>query len=234
MLCYFVVAALTCYFCKVMLLPLRLIWTLRISVTQKLALACLFCLGMAVIAFAFIRLFNVTKVTSEGAVDVSKLADAPLTLSFWTQIEAAVSVVVANLPALRSFLRRQLGGPKCGSKESGISGGSSSTRSNNMYPVHYTGKVDPRSKSESAIRHQSLELDSLDGKDDEEWPIAGKAAAMLGVNDRTITMKSLEAGDAGILATTEIKVTRGPRTEEHKRADSGVNIFGLQLRPDVT
>jgi hypothetical protein len=66
---------------KVMLLPLRLIWTLRISATQKLALACLFSLGIVIVAFAFIRLYDVTKAASEEAVDETKLADAPLILS---------------------------------------------------------------------------------------------------------------------------------------------------------
>jgi hypothetical protein len=216
-----------------MLLPLRLIWTLRISVTQKLALACLFSLGIVVVIFAFLRLFNVTKATSEGAVDISKLADAPLTLSFWTQIEAAVSVIVANLPALRSFLHRQLGGPIYGSKESGSSGDRSTAASNKMYEVPYTGRMDPISRSKSAIRHQSVELDSLDENEDDEWPIVGKAAAMLGTNNRRMTMKSIEAGDTGILATTEIKVTREPRMEQHERVDSGGNTFGLQLRPDI-
>ena len=215
-----------------MLLPLRLIWTLRISVTQKLALACLFSLGIVVVILAFVRLFNVTKATSEGAVDISTLTNAPLTLSFWTQIEAAVSVIVANLPALRPFLRRLPGGPIYGSKESGSSGDSRTAASNKMYEVPYTGRMDPTSRSKSAIRHQSVELDSLDEKDD-EWPIIGKAAAMLGANNQRMTMKSIEAGDTGILATTEIKVTRGPRMEQDERADSGGNTFGLQLRPDI-
>ncbi len=216
-----------------MLLPLRLIWTLRVSATQKLALACLFSLGIVVVIFAFVRLFNVTKATSEGAVDLTKLADAPLTLSFWSQIEAAVSVIVANLPALRSFLRRQLGGPNYGSKESGSSGGSSGVARKKLYKAQYSARMDPASRSKSAIRHQSVELDSLDGNDDEEWPITGKAAAMLGIVDRTMTRKSIDAGDTGILTTTEVKVTRSPRTDQHKREDSGGNTFGLQLRPDL-
>jgi hypothetical protein len=202
-------------------------------VTQKLALACLFSLGMVVVALAFIRLYDVTQATSEGAVDETKFADAPLTLSLWSQIEAAVSVIVANLPALRSLMRRQLGGPNYGSKESGISGGSSIAASKKIYQAHYAGVMDPASRSKSTIRLQSMERASLDGKDEEEWPITGKAAAMLGIIDRTTTMKSLEAGDAGILATTEVKVTRSLRTDPHMRADSDVNIFGLQLRPDL-
>lgn len=216
-----------------MLLPLRLICTLRISVTQKLALACLFSLGMVVVVFAFLRLYNVTKATSEGVVDETKLAGAPLILSLWTQIEAAVAVIVANLPAMRSFMRRQLGGHKYGSKESGSSGGSSSAASKNMYQVHYTAKLDPVSRSKSVIRNQSVELASLDDNEDDEWPITGKAAAMLGITDRTRNMKNIEAGDAGILATTNVKVIRGPRTDQHRREDSGGNTFGLQLRPEL-
>jgi hypothetical protein len=215
-----------------MLLPLRLIWTLRISVTQKLALACLFSLGTVVVVFAFIRLYNITKATSEGAVDETKLAEAPLILSLWTQIEAAVAVIVANLPALRSFMRRQLGGAKYGSKESGSSGGSISAASKKVHQVHCTGKMDPTTKSKSAIRNQSVELASLDGFEIEEWPITGKAAAMLGLTERTMTVKSIEAGDAGILTTTEFKVTRSPRPDQHRREDSDGNIFGLQPRPN--
>jgi hypothetical protein len=216
-----------------MLLPLRLIWTLRISVTQKLALACLFSLGIVVVAFAVIRLHDVTKATSEGAVDKTKLADAPLKLSLWSQIEAAVSVTVANLPSLSSFMHRQPGGPKYGSQESGISGGSSSAASKRMYQVDYMGKMDPVSRSKSTIRHQSVELDSLDDKEDEAWPVTGKAVAMLGTTDRIVAMKSIEAGDAGILATTEVRVTRSPRTDQHRREDLGWNTFGLRLRPDL-
>jgi hypothetical protein len=212
-----------------MLLPLRLLWSLRISVSQKLALACLFSLGMVVVVFSFVRLYNVTKATSEGAVDETKLADAPLILSLWTQIEAAVAVIVANLPALRSFIRRQLEGLKYRSKVSGSSGGSSSnSASKKMYQDHYTGKIDPVSRSKAAMRHQSVELASLDEKEDEEWPITGKAAAMLGIMDRTTAMKNIEAGDTGILATTEVKVTRGPSMDQRRRADSAGNTFGLQ------
>jgi hypothetical protein len=218
---------------KVMLLPLHHVWTLRISITQKLALACLFCLGMVVVAIAFTRMYDVIKATSEGAVDETKLADAPLILLLWSQIEAAVSVIVANLPSLRSFMHRQPGGPNYGSQESGISGGSSSAASKRMYQVHYMGKMDPVSRSKSTIRHQSVELDSLDDKEDEAWPTTGKAVAMLGTTDQVVSMKSIEAGDAGILATTEVRVTRSPRTDQHRREDLGWNTFGLRLRPDL-
>jgi len=128
-------------------------------------------------------------------------------------------------------MRRQLGGPKYGSKQSGSSGGGSSAASKKMHQVHYTGKMDPTTKSKSAIRHQSVELASLDGDESEGWPIKGKAAVMLGLTERPTTMKSLEAGNAGILTTTEFRVTRSPRPDQHRREDSDGNIFGLQQRP---
>jgi len=217
-----------------MLLPLRHVWTLRISVAQKLALVCLFSLGVVVVAIAIIRLYDVTKATSEGAVDETKLADAPLILSLWSQIEAAVSVIVANLPSLRSFMHRRPGGPKYGSQESDISSGSSSDASKRIYQVHHMGKMDTVSRSKSAIRHQSVELESLDDKEDEARPTTGKAIAMPDTTDRVVAMKSIEAGDAGILATTEVSVTSSPRTDQHRREDLGWNTFGLRLRPDLT
>jgi hypothetical protein len=184
---------------------------------------------MVVVVFAFVRLYKVTQAASEGAVDGTELADTPLILSLWTQIEAAVAVIVANLPALRSFIRRQLGGPEYSSKESSRSRGSSSATSKKTYQVHHTSKMEPVIKSKSVMRQQSVELASLD----EEWPIRGKAAAMLGITDRTVAMKILEAGNADILTTTEYKVTRSPRPDQHRRVDSGGNTFGLQLRPDI-
>lgn len=89
----------------IMVLPLRLLWTLRISLKQKLGLALLFCLGSIVIAFAFFRLSQVTKATSNAKLDPVTMADGPIILSLWTTIEASVAVIVANIPAFRSLLR---------------------------------------------------------------------------------------------------------------------------------
>jgi hypothetical protein len=211
-----------------MLLPLRLLWTLRISIPQKLGLACLFSLGIVVVIFTFVRLYNITKATAESTIDPTTLADGPIILSLWSQIEASVSVIVANLPAFRSFLRRQLGGPQYISKSSGVT---SDNHSRKMYQFNYTSKMDSNRRSRSAIRHQSVELLSLDGNDDDRWPITSKAAEVLGYygDDRKIEKSSEDS----ILRTTEIKVTRSLRID-HKRMDSGNVPFGLQLRPDLS
>ncbi|KAH8808634.1 hypothetical protein F5884DRAFT_378380 [Xylogone sp. PMI_703] len=91
----------------IMLLPLRLVLTMKISLKQKLGLCVLFSLGIIVIVFAFIRLFNVTQATAESETNPTTVADGPILLSLWSMIEAAVAVVVANLPAFRTLLRKR-------------------------------------------------------------------------------------------------------------------------------
>ena len=56
------------------------------------------------IIVAFVRLQHVTRATSSAQVDPTKIADGSILLSLWSQIEAAVAVLVANLPAFRSLL----------------------------------------------------------------------------------------------------------------------------------
>jgi hypothetical protein len=87
----------------VMLLPLRLLVTLKVNLRQKLALAGLFSLGTIVIIFAFVRLFEVTQATAESKTDPTTVAKGPILLSVWSVIEASVAVVVTNLPAFRSL-----------------------------------------------------------------------------------------------------------------------------------
>lgn len=136
-----------------MLLPLRLLWTLRISVRQKLALALLFCLGIIVVVFAFIRLAQVTKATSNSKKDPTTLADGPILLSLWSTIEASVAVIVSNLPAFRSLLRK--------------SGNGQSSASNKKTPLYPTTVGSRTNTSRSATRHTPMELESLHSFDDE-------------------------------------------------------------------
>ncbi|RFU35034.1 hypothetical protein B7463_g1268, partial [Scytalidium lignicola] len=90
----------------IMLMPLRLVMTMKISLKQKLGLSVLFSLGVIVIVFAFVRLFKVTEATAESQTNPTTVADGPILLSIWSMIEAAVAVVVANLPAFRTLLRK--------------------------------------------------------------------------------------------------------------------------------
>jgi hypothetical protein len=69
-------------------------------------LVVLFSLGGIIIAFAFARLVQVTKATSDTAKDPTTVANGPVLLSMWSQIEASVGVIVATLPAFRFLLSK--------------------------------------------------------------------------------------------------------------------------------
>ena len=90
-----------------MLLPLNLLRKLQVSPQQKFGLAVIFSLGTIIIAFAFARLAQITKATSNP--DPMALADGPVLLSMWSHIESSVSVIVATLPAFRYLLNGKMG-----------------------------------------------------------------------------------------------------------------------------
>lgn len=93
----------------IMILPLNLIRKLQVSARQRFGLAVIFSLGTIIIAFAFARLAQVTKATSNAAKDPSTVADGPVLLSMWSHIESSVSVIVATLPAFRYLLNSKIG-----------------------------------------------------------------------------------------------------------------------------
>lgn len=75
-----------------MTLGLRLLWNLKISVKEKLALGAIFSVGLIKITFAVIRVVKI------GA---SSRHVNPIWLALWSMIEASVAVVVACLPSFR-------------------------------------------------------------------------------------------------------------------------------------
>ncbi|KAF3040956.1 hypothetical protein E8E12_008667 [Didymella heteroderae] len=93
----------------IMILPLNLLRKLQINARQKYGLAMIFSLGTIIIAFAFARLAQVTKATSNAAEDPTTVADGPVLLSMWSHIESSVSVIVATLPAFRYLLNGRIG-----------------------------------------------------------------------------------------------------------------------------
>ncbi|KAL0944551.1 uncharacterized protein CTRU02_202438 [Colletotrichum truncatum] len=88
----------------IMILPLNLLRKLITSPTHKFGLAVLFSLGAIIIAFALVRLAQVTKATSDSAKDPTTVANGPVLLSMWSHIESTVSIIVATLPAFRFLL----------------------------------------------------------------------------------------------------------------------------------
>jgi hypothetical protein len=123
-----------------MLLLLNLLRKLQVSPQQKFGLAVIFSLGTIIIAFAFARLAQVTKATSNP--DPTALTDGPVLLSMWGFIESSVSIIVATLPAFRYLLNNKMGrtrpGPSAppvyGTAEPSASGSKSKAR--NVFSSH--------------------------------------------------------------------------------------------------
>ena len=188
-----------------MILPLRLLVTLQISLKQKLGLACLFSLGTIVIVFAFIRLSKVTKATAESQINPTTEADGPILLSLWSTIEAAVSVIVANIPAFRSLLKN-----RSKTKFSNSQGDRSTG-----YPTMIGSKGNT---SRSAIVSRGVELESLHSYEEEP---GGKSKARVhdvernGEGDivmtRHVTVESRQCLAADDVETSRMKLGL-PRT----------------------
>ncbi|KAL8906929.1 MAG: hypothetical protein Q9171_006062 [Xanthocarpia ochracea] len=73
-------------------LGLRLLWSLKISAREKVALGAIFSVGLIKITFAVIRVVKI----GASATHVN-----PIWLALWTMIEASVAIVVASLPSFR-------------------------------------------------------------------------------------------------------------------------------------
>ncbi|KAJ4372881.1 hypothetical protein N0V83_003172 [Neocucurbitaria cava] len=104
----------------IMTLPLNLLRKLQITPSQKFGLAVIFSLGTIIIAFAFARLVQVTKATSNP--NPLTLADGPVLLSMWSHIESSVSIIVATLPAFRYLLSSKAGRTRPGAYNSSSGG----------------------------------------------------------------------------------------------------------------
>lgn len=89
-----------------MILPLHLLRNLKTNRAHKAGLVVLFSLGGIIIAFAFARLAQVTKATSDTAKDPTTIANGPVLLSMWSHIESSVGIIVATLPAFRFLLSK--------------------------------------------------------------------------------------------------------------------------------
>ena len=140
----------------VMALGLRLLWNLRITKKEKLALGTIFSVGFIKIAFAAIRVVKI------GA---SSKHVNPIWLALWSMVEASVAVIVACLPSFRVLFRhgrRHSGGrvavrlkpiPQHPSNDSYTYGGSNSTEAvqplsssqhpNGMRPESASEEVNP-------------------------------------------------------------------------------------------
>jgi hypothetical protein len=98
-----------------MILPLNLLRQLQLAKRQKVVLAAIFTVGFIIVAFAIVRLVEVTQATQAVTQDATKIADSPIKLSAWSHIEASVSIIVASLPTFQ-FLHVRRGTRKSSAK----------------------------------------------------------------------------------------------------------------------
>jgi hypothetical protein len=80
----------------IMVLPYKLLVSLRVSKVQRFALVGIFSVGCIVIACSLIRL---TQIVAHARSD-------PVGLAVWGIVESSMSVVVGSLPALKSYFGR--------------------------------------------------------------------------------------------------------------------------------
>ena len=80
----------------IMVLPYKLLISLRVSKVQRFALVGIFSVGCIVIACSLIRL---TQIIAHARSD-------PVGLAVWGIVESSMSVVVGSLPALKSYFGR--------------------------------------------------------------------------------------------------------------------------------
>lgn len=77
----------------VMILPIRLLFGLRISTKQKIGVGGIFCLGFGVIIFAIIRMVSLLHAIVTGN------ANAGVALALWSMLECSVGLYI-RFPSL--------------------------------------------------------------------------------------------------------------------------------------
>ena len=81
----------------VMALPWRLLWIVKLSRKEKLAIASIIGLGMIIVVFAIIRII---------VTNTSGTHPEVIWLALWSSIETSVAVVVVCLTSFKVFLRK--------------------------------------------------------------------------------------------------------------------------------
>ncbi|KAH8885386.1 hypothetical protein GQ53DRAFT_606171, partial [Thozetella sp. PMI_491] len=84
----------------ILLLPLPMVWALQVPITQKVALAFIFTLGIFVVFTSCMRVgtLNITATTPDVTFDIAS--------TMWSMIEMNVAIVCACLPMMRVFIVR--------------------------------------------------------------------------------------------------------------------------------
>ncbi|KAI9777321.1 MAG: hypothetical protein M1839_008929 [Geoglossum umbratile] len=82
----------------IMALPMRLLWNLRISLAEKISVACIFGVGVICMIFATIRVISISEKAATGQA-------SPTWLALWAVIEDSVAIIVGCLPSFAVVLR---------------------------------------------------------------------------------------------------------------------------------
>ncbi|KAH9214074.1 hypothetical protein DL95DRAFT_524185 [Leptodontidium sp. 2 PMI_412] len=90
----------------ILLLPIPSLIRLRVSRKKKIHVLFMFSLGFFICVCSIVRIFKVGKFTDDSRNPTRDFVD----VTYWTAIETYVSVVVPNLPAIRSFLSQRFPG----------------------------------------------------------------------------------------------------------------------------
>ncbi|KAG4417686.1 hypothetical protein IFR04_009189 [Cadophora malorum] len=84
----------------ILLLPIPWLLRLRVTLKKKFHVLFMFSLGFFICICSIVRIFTVEKFTDHSSNPTRDFVD----VTYWTAIETYVTVVVPNLPAIRSFL----------------------------------------------------------------------------------------------------------------------------------
>ncbi|CZS91596.1 uncharacterized protein RCO7_07016 [Rhynchosporium graminicola] len=87
----------------ILLLPIPWLFRLRVSLKQKIHVIFMFSLGFFICVCSIVRICKVHKFSDDSRNPTRDFVDA----IYWTAIEIYVSVIIPNLPSMRSLLARR-------------------------------------------------------------------------------------------------------------------------------
>ncbi|KND86517.1 hypothetical protein TOPH_08858 [Tolypocladium ophioglossoides CBS 100239] len=82
----------------IMVVPIRVLWNLRISLVEKISIGVVFVVGLITMVTAIIRSVSLKSSSSSGQVSTTWLM-------LWAAIEGAVAIIVGCLPSFAVFIR---------------------------------------------------------------------------------------------------------------------------------
>ncbi|EHY59267.1 hypothetical protein ABEF92_006337 [Exophiala dermatitidis] len=130
------------------------IFTLRLPIRQKLALTCIFGLGVIVCAASISRLTTLYSSAYGGDLTAGSLVS-----TIWTTIEAGLGVICANLPMLRPTFQRFF--PRLFPSRSSADPNSTSTPSHHSGVCNSSPPVAPRTSTPILISNEGTPYDQL-------------------------------------------------------------------------